>query len=208
MFNVKTICAGLAALALSAAISAPASAETFAGTYGVNLNGTDPGLVLNWSSIASGLTFNLPTVGSSTSFDLFSLWTNETTVNADDLAPKPIQVNFNFTLPTGFGGSINGETIGESVFFGIFQDGHVNWNNGGDQLLNFGNGGQLLAHLDNATFNSGVFGLDEGQRSGAAINATFSLMHGSVPEPATWAMMILGFGMVGAGLRMRRLATA
>jgi hypothetical protein len=25
-----------------------------------------------------------------------------------------------------------------------------------------------------------------------------------VPEPATWAMMILGLGMVGAGLRMRR----
>jgi hypothetical protein len=25
-----------------------------------------------------------------------------------------------------------------------------------------------------------------------------------VPEPATWAMLILGFGMVGAGLRMRR----
>jgi hypothetical protein len=27
---------------------------------------------------------------------------------------------------------------------------------------------------------------------------------GSVPEPATWAMMILGFAMVGAGLRLRR----
>ena len=25
-----------------------------------------------------------------------------------------------------------------------------------------------------------------------------------VPEPATWGMMILGFGMVGAGLRLRR----
>jgi hypothetical protein len=27
---------------------------------------------------------------------------------------------------------------------------------------------------------------------------------GPVPEPATWAMMILGFGMIGVGLRMRR----
>lgn len=25
-----------------------------------------------------------------------------------------------------------------------------------------------------------------------------------VPEPATWAMLIMGFGMVGAGMRMRR----
>jgi len=29
-----------------------------------------------------------------------------------------------------------------------------------------------------------------------------------VPEPATWAMMILGMGMVGMGLRMRRRAVA
>jgi hypothetical protein len=28
---------------------------------------------------------------------------------------------------------------------------------------------------------------------------------GGVPEPATWAMMIIGFGMIGAALRRRRL---
>ena len=27
---------------------------------------------------------------------------------------------------------------------------------------------------------------------------------GSVPEPATWTMMLMGFGMIGAGLRSRR----
>ena len=30
---------------------------------------------------------------------------------------------------------------------------------------------------------------------------------GAVPEPATWGMMILGFGMIGAGMRYRRKAT-
>ena len=30
----------------------------------------------------------------------------------------------------------------------------------------------------------------------------------AVPEPATWAMLIAGFGLVGATLRRRRLATA
>lgn len=30
---------------------------------------------------------------------------------------------------------------------------------------------------------------------------------GPVPEPATWGMMLLGFGMVGAGLRSRRRST-
>lgn len=31
---------------------------------------------------------------------------------------------------------------------------------------------------------------------------------GSVPEPATWAMLVLGFGTIGAGLRARRKAMA
>ena len=31
---------------------------------------------------------------------------------------------------------------------------------------------------------------------------------GGVPEPATWAMMILGFAMVGTGLRLRRRSEA
>ncbi len=29
----------------------------------------------------------------------------------------------------------------------------------------------------------------------------------AVPEPATWAMMILGFGMVGSGMRRRNMKT-
>ncbi len=29
----------------------------------------------------------------------------------------------------------------------------------------------------------------------------------AVPEPATWALMILGFGMLGSGLRLRRRET-
>eukprot|EP01041_Mallomonas_annulata_P030223 gene30223-52331_t len=30
----------------------------------------------------------------------------------------------------------------------------------------------------------------------------------AVPEPATWAMMILGFGLVGSQVRRRRLKLA
>jgi PEP-CTERM motif len=31
---------------------------------------------------------------------------------------------------------------------------------------------------------------------------------GAVPEPATWAMMLLGFGLVGTSLRLRRVSSA
>ena len=43
------------------------------------------------------------------------------------------------------------------------------------------------------------------QNSYDALNArTYSINATAVPEPATWAMMLLGFGMVGFGLRGRR----
>jgi hypothetical protein len=32
----------------------------------------------------------------------------------------------------------------------------------------------------------------------------FITVPAAIPEPATWGMMILGFGMIGAGLRLRR----
>lgn len=35
-------------------------------------------------------------------------------------------------------------------------------------------------------------------------NYAFRVDMGAVPEPATWAMMILGFGMVGGAMRQRR----
>jgi hypothetical protein len=35
-----------------------------------------------------------------------------------------------------------------------------------------------------------------------------NLATGAVPEPATWGLMLMGFGMVGAGLRTRRRAVA
>jgi hypothetical protein len=46
-------------------------------------------------------------------------------------------------------------------------------------------------------FSADIIG---GQLTGAVGNG----LTPGVPEPATWAMMILGMGMVGAGMRMRR----
>ncbi|MDB5582883.1 MAG: hypothetical protein JWR80_8059, partial [Bradyrhizobium sp.] len=36
------------------------------------------------------------------------------------------------------------------------------------------------------------------------VNATSNFATVALPEPATWAMMLMGFGMVGFGLRSRR----
>jgi len=46
---------------------------------------------------------------------------------------------------------------------------------------------------------------------GTATGATSvgsSVSFTAVPEPATWGVMLLGFGMIGAGVRMRRRSTS
>jgi hypothetical protein len=65
----------------------------------------------------------------------------------------------------------------------------------------------LLVYSDTA--NSGFAWFNEQYTSPSyssgdtGVFLTRSLSAGAVPEPATWLMMILGFGLVGAGLRRR-----
>lgn len=52
--------------------------------------------------------------------------------------------------------------------------------------------------------NLGYFNVHSSAFPGGEIRGQFA----AVPEPATWAMMIAGFGLVGAGARRRRVTTA
>ena len=40
------------------------------------------------------------------------------------------------------------------------------------------------------------------------LSATISLVDGAVPEPATWGMMLIGFGVAGGAMRVRRRRVA
>jgi hypothetical protein len=60
------------------------------------------------------------------------------------------------------------------------------WNNGGSPINN--SAWNYFANFGDARFD-------------AVINAS-----GAVPEPATWAMMLLGFGLVGGAMRRRKSA--
>lgn len=77
----------------------------------------------------------------------------------------------------------------------------------GSFTLNFANGQSSIA-LSN--FYARYQSLDV--RGNSATSATglgtvfVPAAVGAVPEPATWGMMILGFGMVGAGMRRRKVA--
>jgi hypothetical protein len=55
-------------------------------------------------------------------------------------------------------------------------------------------------------YSVGKWGVNAGR--GLAGSITYTAMATAVPEPATWAMMIIGFGLAGATLRRRSLVMA
>lgn len=60
------------------------------------------------------------------------------------------------------------------------------------------------------TFLTGIFSLNQGSPDGPGVRLTIADVGngGVIPEPATWAMLIAGFGLVGSALRRRREVAA
>ena len=194
----------LGATALLLAVPATA-ATTFKGSYDVTANNPgNPGLEILTEELADPFNFTL-SLNQSTTFDLFRIWTEESSVNAlpwsnDDIIERPIKVDFTFVLPTGPGGAVSGTTDGINLL--VVQYGKLEWTNGGEQTFTFGNNNVLKVKLHDTNFNGGLGALAPGKANGANVSATFTLT--AVPEPATWAMMIGGFGLAGAAVRRRK----
>jgi opacity protein-like surface antigen len=71
-----------------------------------------------------------------------------------------------------------------------------------DTITLGGNSFQIAGY--NILINQLVLGTGISQMATGTLTATVSAITGGVPEPATWAMMILGLGGVGVTLRSRR----
>jgi hypothetical protein len=75
-------------------------------------------------------------------------------------------------------------------------------------------GGEAVADLTNSLYWGGITGVSIGgvkvdgftvtSASGTNWANSFIPTSGGVPEPAAWALMLTGFGAVGASLRLRR----
>lgn len=72
---------------------------------------------------------------------------------------------------------------------------------------NFGANSGFVAGTNTLAFNVTNFGQVSGNPSGLRVEFVQSNA-AVVPEPANWAMLIAGFGLVGAAARRRRLAPA
>ena len=187
----------LSAAALLSLSTASQATTTIEGSAtDVTFNTTDPGLVITANPIPFG-PFNLdldPGTLTPSSFttNVLSIGTDETTINLfEDTNSLPISVGFSFTNPFGTTGDpITGETFG----VWLIDIGVVRWD--GPATFNFGNGGAFSLALNDTFF---------GTPGTTNVSGTFALISESaVPEPATWAMMLMGFGAAGFAMRRRR----
>ena len=199
----------LAAAALLIGTSVPASAAVticLGGGCGaqpssnVLLNTGDTG-----TSVQGSLN-NAPGTVTLTSTESLSLPANGAArVSATDgILNNPLTFTFDDGLISALEFNINALTNGD-VFFtfaGGDSDGQVT------TLYDLGSNGQNFFNAFNGTFKSVTMTFTNGAtvddvrqfRMGAASAA-------AVPEPATWAMMLLGFGAIGFGMRRRRSDT-
>jgi hypothetical protein len=195
----------LAAAALLS-LSSTALAQTAVSGTATPMNlGTDPGLTITGAPGAFSTTLFLGAPQVVT--NLFTLGTSESSIELDDaIFTHSVDVAFSFTNPFDATGSpLTGTTsgfyslAGSCSLFGFTGGGNggcgqVQWT-GGPQLFSFGDGGTFSIALNDAIFAT---------PGSASISGTFTLLTPSVPEPATWAMMLLGFGAVGFALRRQK----
>ena len=195
-------------LAAAALLALPAVAQaqvTIEGTSTVGtIQSSDPGLVVYANPTSFG-PFNLdldPVTGTPSSFttNVLTIGTNEGSVELfEDTVANPISIIFSFTNPfDATGSAVTGETYGFYQLFtscGLFAGGcgTVDWD--GPTVFNFGDGGSFSLALGDVSFAT---------PGSAQVSGTFTLLSNSVPEPGTWAMMLLGFGAAGVALRRRR----
>ena len=161
----------------------------------VNGNLLDPGLVINTavSPTLAGTNFTLND-GGSTTFSLFDIWTDETTINPDDFGTRTISATLNFSDPVT-GVTVNGITFGGSILFGVAQWGQIQWD--GPTTVTLGDR-VFTVSLSDEVFNWGLFGLSAGNCWGATIEATITQISSSqaVPENGDTAIM-LGAAVIG-----------
>ena len=199
---------------------------------------SDPGLVLGYSTINSNFNVDLGASNPQDVdlFKLFTN-ESDASGNDLDSAQIQLKFTFTEPTGNNSPVFVDGDTNGFSTWtwLGFFavneQGGHLEWSNGGQAELQWGfddpnliDPGRMTITVNGGDFNVGWFGTDrdcnlfgghcDPAKKGLTVAANFDWDNdptfgvGGVPEPASWALMIMGFGAAGATLRRRRTLMA
>jgi hypothetical protein len=119
---------------------------------------------------------------------------------------------FTFTLPTsGLGSGTVTTSVTDLGSVNDLDFTSVTINDIAAQITRTAGGAFEVAFINNVPIIAGqlnrlvVNGVSRGNGAYGG-QATFTPVNSAVPEPATWAMMIMGFGVVGYAMRRRRTA--
>ncbi len=195
----KGLIAGVA-MATAMFFAAPAAAQvTFTGsTAGCFGAGCDP---TTGTSTLGTLTFTSSTFNQTTDMTGFlSLGGNPDGLGTFSLGTSPrnftgdvFSLLVNFTAPSA--------TDPSGSVFSALLTGAVTNSGGGSVFFNFDDTARLF------TSSAGPFSLlinDIGVSAGSSGAIISGQLQAAVPEPGTWAMMLLGFGAIGYSMRRRR----
>jgi hypothetical protein len=187
----------ISSLALAAALATvalPASAATTV-TYGPTNPGTVVGAVVlspaGPGAVAAPISFDVSGTGEfSATFSFFNPFSSARANASASFNFDPDLLTFTRADFSGINASVstvgNADGLGSSVQL---------------DLANLSGGLRYLNIFGTLNPNFTPVGGNDFARIGGSISLTE--IPAAVPEPATWAMFILGFGLLGAGLRRR-----
>jgi hypothetical protein len=195
---------GAAALLACTAIAVPASAATiaFSGSRN-NVDAPGPAAARCGARLTTNVVHNPPT---STSVGVSNLGAFTPTLShcfqppLSTTAPTPFDLG-EFTFDFGGGDTLLGTYSGFLTFVssGLYAVTQTHVVTGGTGFYLGASGG-----FD----SSGTLSFPNGRPTVAQTFSGLLNVPGAVPEPGTWAMLILGFGIIGAALRRRSSGAA
>ena len=191
--------AGFATAAAMFAATPAAAQVTFTGSTAGCFGGACAPVAGN--SVIGGLTFSSGTFNQTTDNTGFlalggtsdGLGTFTLTGASFNYNATPFNLLVSFTAPTG-------TAPGNSLFTTLLT-GSVTGNNSGGVFVDFDNA------MRNFTSSAGPFSFainDVSISSNSATQIISGRIQAAVPEPGTWAMMLVGFGAIGYSMRRRR----
>jgi hypothetical protein len=140
---------------------------------------------------------------------LFTISGNASATFSLGSSPTPTLSGSNGFEIDGVTGTYNGSpTTFDLLFFTSADDGGLDVNSAGSGSLLSLSGPELFTGTTaNPTFVLGTFPLSTFGSNDLLYSLTISeAPTGAVPEPGSWALLLLGFGAIGVAMRRRRAA--